>query len=107
MSLCKQGIFCCKTKLRLRVSDRQEKHYFAQPCFYFQGIFSYINERDTSSTACKHKHMLENGAPADKSGILLHIEFHDFNSRIDVLGLSQFWFIVLTHFLQTIWVPLS
>ena len=58
----------------------------------FQGIFSYINERDTSSTDCKYKHMLENGALPDKFGVLyqlLHIEFHDLNSRIDVLGLSH------------------
>ena len=36
--------------------------------------------------------MLENGAPPDKFGVLyrlLHIEFHDLNSRIDVLGLSH------------------
>ena len=37
-----------------------KKHSFAQDCFYFQGIFSYINERDTSTPDCKHKHMLEN-----------------------------------------------
>ena len=45
--------------------------------------------RDTSSPECKHKHMLENGAPTDKFGVLyhpLHIEFHGFNSRINVLG---------------------
>ena len=47
---------------------------------------------DTSSPDCKYKHMLENGAPPDKSGVLyrlLHIEFHGFNSRIDVLVLSH------------------
>ena len=47
----------------------------------------------TSSPDCKHKHMLGNGAPPDKFGVLyrlLPIEFHDgFNSRIDVLGLSH------------------
>ena len=42
---------------------------------------------------CKYKHMLENGVPLDKFGVLyhlLHLEFHGFNSRIDVLGLSHF-----------------
>ena len=41
---------------------------------------------------CKQKHMLENGAPPDPFGALyhlLHIEFHGFNRRIDVLGLSH------------------
>ena len=36
--------------------------------------------------------MLENGAPPDKFGVLyrlLNIEFHGFNSRVDVLGLSH------------------
>ena len=65
-----QGIFFCKTKLRLRVPDRQGKQSFAQDCFCFQGIFIYINERDTSTSDCKHKHMLENGAPPDKFGVL-------------------------------------
>ena len=63
--------------------------------FYFQGIFSYtdINERNTSSPDCKHKHMLEKGAPPDKFDVLnalLHIEFHGVNSTVDVLGLSHF-----------------
>ena len=69
------------------------------PIFHFQGIFSYINERDTSTHDCKHKHMLENGAPPDKFGILYTfcyiIEFHGFNSN--VLGLSH-WFLLLTRF---------
>ena len=48
----------CKTKLRLSVSDRQGKHAFAQEILCLQGIFSYINERGTSSLDCKHEHML-------------------------------------------------
>ena len=48
--------YFCETKLRLRVSDRKGKH--AQESLYLQGIFSYINERDTSSLYCKYKHML-------------------------------------------------
>ena len=48
----------------------QGKHSFVQDCYYFQGIFSYINQRDTSSLDCKHKHMLENGAPPDKCDVL-------------------------------------
>ena len=43
------------------VSDRQGKNVFEQESFYLQGIFSCVNERDTSSLDCKHKHMLENG----------------------------------------------
>ena len=53
----------------------------------FQGIVSFLNERDSSYPDCKHKHMLENGAPPDKFYVLyrlLHIEFHGFNSSIDV-----------------------
>ena len=48
--------------------------------------------KGTHSPDCKHKHMWENGAPPDKFGVLyrlLHTEFHGFNSRIYVLGLSQ------------------
>ena len=60
-----------------------------------QGIINNINERDSSSLDCKHKHMLENGAPPDKCGVLyrvLPIEFHSFNTRINVSGLSHFGF---------------
>ena len=38
-------------------------------------------------------HLAENGTPSDRFGVLyhlLHIEFHDFNSNIDILGLSYF-----------------
>ena len=51
-----------------------------------------MNERDTSTSDCKSKQMLENGAPPDRFGALypvLLIEFHSFNSGIDVLGLSH------------------
>ena len=41
------------SKLRLIISDRQGKHAFAQECHYLQGIFIYINERNTSSPGCK------------------------------------------------------
>ena len=46
----------------------------------------------TSSLDCKYKRMLESGAPPVKFGVLyylLHIEFHGFNSGIDVLGLTH------------------
>ena len=59
--------------------------------FYLQGIFIYINERDTSSLDCKHNQMVQKTEP-DKFGTLyrvLHIEFHGFNSRIDISGLSH------------------
>ena len=55
------------------------------------------------SPDCTHKHMLENGAPPDKFGALyrlLHIEFHGFNSSIDVSGLSQFGSCVNSIFLR-------
>ena len=53
--------------------------------------------KGTDSPDCKHKHMLQNGAPPDKFGVLnslLHTEFHDFNSRINVL----LWFLILINF---------
>ena len=61
---------------------------FAQEYLYLYGMFSYINERYTSSPDC----MLENGAPPDKFGALyrlLHIEFYVSNSRIDVSELAH------------------
>ena len=51
-------IFTARPNYDLRVSDRQEKHAFAQECFYLQDVFSYINERDASSDVCKYKQML-------------------------------------------------
>ena len=60
-----------------------------------QGIINNVNERDSSSLDCKHKHMLENGAPPDQFGVLYHvlpIEFHSFYIRINVSGLSHFDF---------------
>ena len=91
-------------------SDRQGKHAFAQDCSYFQGIFSYINKSDTSSPKYKMKHMLENGAPPYKFGVLhrlLHIEFHGFNKRILVLVLSHFLFQALTQFFTDSMGPLN
>ena len=62
-----RGIFILQDQTKTwRDSDRQEKHSFAQECFYFQGIFSYTNEKDTSSPDCKYKHMLENEAPPEQ-----------------------------------------
>ena len=51
-----------------------------------QGIPNGINELDTSILDCKHKHLMERGAPPDKVAVLhrlLPIEFHCFPSRID------------------------
>ena len=76
----------------------------------YKNIFSYINERGTSSPDCKYKHMLENRAPPDKSDVLyrvLHIEFHGFNSSINVLELSHFGSCYQLQFLQMEWVPLN
>ena len=39
------------------ISGWQRKHAFPQEFFYLQGIFNYINERDTSFLDCKHKQM--------------------------------------------------
>ena len=66
---------------------------------HLKGVFSYINESDTSFPDCKYKHMVKNGAPFVKFGVLyrqLHIEIHGFNSRIDVLGLTHlgFWYLL-------------
>ena len=62
-----------KTNLRLGVSDRQGNYAFVQESSYIQGILSYINEKDTSFLDYKHKHMLENGAPPDKFGVLYRL----------------------------------
>ena len=71
-----------------------------------------MNERDTSSFDCKYKHMLEEGAPPDKFGVLydlLHIEFHGFDSNINVLGLGleHFGSWHLLSFLKMVWIPLN
>ena len=55
-----------------------------------QGILNEINEQDTSFLDCKYKHMIKSGAPLDKVGALLPIEFPGFTSRIDFKGLSLF-----------------
>ena len=39
---------------------------FTQEYFYLRGILSDINEQDTSSLYCKHKHMMKSGVPPDK-----------------------------------------
>ena len=52
--------------------------------FYLQGILNDINEQDIS-IFCKHKHMVQIGAPPDKFEVLYHllpIEFYGFKSRI-------------------------
>ena len=48
--------------------------FFAQECFYLQGILGDINEQDTSFLDCKHKHMMKSGAPPDKFGVLYCID---------------------------------
>ena len=65
------------------------KYIFAQESFYLQGILNDINEQDTSFLDCKHKHMMNSGAPPDKVGVLttcLSIEFHGFTSRTNFQG---------------------
>ena len=63
-----------------------EKYIFTQESLYLQGILDDINEQDKSFLECKHKHMVKSRAPPDKVGvlhILLPIEYHGLNSRID------------------------
>ena len=88
--------FYCKTKPRLKeFLIGKENMPLHKKFTILQGIFSYINERDPSSPDCKYKHMLENGAPPDKFGVqyrLIYLEFHGFNSRIDIC--ITFWFLV-------------
>ena len=75
------------------IPGRQGKYISTQESFYLQGILSEINEQDTSFPDCKHKHVVNSGAPPDKVRVLyrlLHIEFHGFISRIDFDGLSLF-----------------
>ena len=49
------------------------KYIFAQESFYLQGILNNINEHGTSFLECKHKHMMKDGAPPDKDGVLYHV----------------------------------
>ena len=51
----------------LIVPGRHGKYIFRQGSFYLRGILNDINEQDTSSLDCKHKHMMKSGAPPDKS----------------------------------------
>ena len=63
--------------------------------------------KGTHSPDCKHKHMLENEVLPDNFGFLYHLlyeEFHDFDSRIDVVGLSHLVPSINTFFLQMVWV---
>ena len=74
---------------KTRYSGSHRKPFFAQDSFHLQGVFRYINERDTSFLDCiTQAHVAEDGAPPDQFGVpyyrLLHIKFHIFNKRIDV-----------------------
>ena len=59
--------FDCKTRLCLA---GKRKYIFAQESFYLQGILDDKNEQDPSFADCKHKHVMKNGAPPDKFGVL-------------------------------------
>ena len=65
--------FDSKTRLCLTVPDRKEKYIFAQESFYLQDILDDINEQDTSFLDCKHKHMMNSGAPPDKFRVLYRV----------------------------------
>ena len=73
-----------KTKLGLIVPGRHGKYTFTQERFNLQGIHKDTNEQDTffsSFLDCKHKHMMKNGAPPDKVGVLfslLPVELYKF-----------------------------
>ena len=56
---------------------------------------------------CKHKHMMKNGAPPDKFGVLHHVEFHGFTSKINFRGLSLVGFWYDLDFLEQVLVPLT
>ena len=65
--------FDCKTKLCLIVPGRHGKIILTQESFCLQGILNDINEQDTSFLDCKHKHVMKNGAPPDKVGVLYRV----------------------------------
>ena len=69
--------FDCKTRLCFIVPRRQEKIYFCTRSFHLQGILDDIKEQDTSFLDCKHKHMMESGAPPDTFGVLYSISPRD------------------------------
>ena len=62
--------FDCKTRLCLVVPGRQDKIYFAQASLYLQDILDDTNEQNTSFVDCKHKHMMQSGAPPDQFRVL-------------------------------------
>ena len=77
--------FDCKTITVPLVPGRHGKYIFTQKSVYPQGV---LNGMDESFLDCKHEHMMKSGAPPDKVRVLhrlLHMEFHAFTSRIDLL----------------------
>ena len=57
---------------------------------------------------CKRKHMMESGAPPDKScTVWLPIEFHGFTSRVNSKGYHSLVPGLITIFLEMVWVPLT
>ena len=70
----------------------QRKYIFTQVSFYLQGILNDINEQDTSFLDCKHKYMMNSGAPPDKVGVLcclLPIEFHGLQAELISKGYNS------------------
>ena len=67
------------------------KYIFTQESFFIQGKLNEINEQVTSYFDCKHKHMMQIGAPSDRVLYrIFPIDFHGFTSRIDFYGSSLF-----------------
>ena len=86
------------------------KYIFAQESFYLQGILNDINEQDTSFLDCKHKHMMKCGDPCRQirspCTVCLPIVFHGFTSIINSKGYHSLVPVLISIFLETVWVPL-
>ena len=82
-----------------------EKINFCTRKFCVQSILNDINEQDTSFLDCKHKHMMKSGAPPDKFGVYLPIEFQGFTRKINSKGYYSLWSYL--KFLEMVGVPLT
>ena len=56
----------------------------------------------------KHKHMMKSGAPPDKVGVQYHLFTGSMVSQTELfLRVISFWLLVLSQFLETVWVPFN
>ena len=99
--------FDCKIRLCLIVPGRHEKIYICT--IKFISTRHTQCEHDTSFLDRKHKHMMKCGAPPDKCGVkLLYIYLSNSmvsQAEIILRGITLL-FLVLSQFLETVWVPL-